>query len=125
VHGDYNEDHGMITAILSEMTVSKYFINMKVKLLCLTICYSVTSLCKFSVKGFFMFKPHVYVSNQLVFNTGTSVEYAYSLYSHMRPLCHTLCLYDIMLKIFACTSSFETLAKSAVVPCILYRSSCL
>lgn len=33
MHGDYNEDHGMTTAIFSEMTVSKSLINMKVKLL--------------------------------------------------------------------------------------------
>lgn len=50
---------------------------------------------KFTVTGlwgFFMFKLHVYVSNQLVFNTGTCVEYVYRLYSHICPLCHTLCL---------------------------------
>lgn len=48
MHGDYNEDHGMTTAIDSEMTVSKSIINRKLKLLCVKIFYASSQL-KFGV----------------------------------------------------------------------------
>lgn len=51
MHGDYNEDHGMITAIFREMTVVVSFINMEMKLLSLKIFHAVSLHCKCSVKG--------------------------------------------------------------------------
>lgn len=44
MHGDYNEDHGMTTAIDSEMTVSKSIINRKLELLCVKIFYASSQL---------------------------------------------------------------------------------
>lgn len=45
MHGDYHEDPGMTTALVSDVTVSSSFINTEVKLLCLKIFFAVTSLC--------------------------------------------------------------------------------
>uniref|UniRef100_A0A8C0USF4 Aspartyl beta-hydroxylase/Triadin domain-containing protein n=1 Tax=Cyanistes caeruleus TaxID=156563 RepID=A0A8C0USF4_CYACU len=68
VHEDYSEDQGMTTAIFSEITVSKSFVNMQVELLCFKISYAAILLCKFSAKvlACCLFKLPVFVISQSI-----------------------------------------------------------
>lgn len=50
MHEDYSEDQGMTTVVVSEIIVSKSFVNIQVELYCLKISYDATLPDKFSAK---------------------------------------------------------------------------